>query len=702
MFTLLRNMDSRHFTLKISTFSLFALTLAGCGGSTTDPCAGQTGVCIVAQVKGTATGLDQLRITASDPTTKTVFSPVSPAPFSLPVQIGLLFPTGTTGTLTIAMDGLSSGREVAHDSQMVAVTSGHNTATFTLNTGTAVNDMAMAPDLTVVPISVQVETNPDGGTPTPAPILTGYELEAIPFLITANDPEKKALTVNATGVPQTTITAGPPPLAVTITTDYKGAGMYSAMATATTTDSRNAAETFNINIINSIDPVFPLGDTTGSPNIFLAGSILGDFDGDSFADVASCSVSTTGGNLGKYTVNILFGAATGLPTTQPLLTDPRVQTYTFSGLGSLTTTPAARIPCKGGDFDGDGNSDVLLFDPLATPGGNTQGAFYVLFGQPRATTTSSVVALLDPTMVPAAGASIGVDYSAFVVGDFTGAGRTAVGFLTTGGATTTLYIYTFTFTGTFAHPPPGTPAILGTPTTTLTKIPYAVGPCSNPQLRGFHALEPNGSSKLDLVLWDPLTSCQTAKPPGGLVVYRPGASPSPITFAGPSPMPNTFGKLLSDVCDVDSDGIGDIVMGDSGVGGPVDIWFGTKSTFGAYPKAPDGTLDHSQAVHMAVPPNESYDVALCPANFNGGARSLMLGSTRVASGTHIDAFTSSRNPTLLRTLPNPGVPSFASSVGLGSTLDIFGSQGDVNGDGAFDVVISVGNNTGPDWLIYGR
>ncbi len=695
--------------MKNALIPLTALALlAGCGGSTADPCSGQSGVCITARVQGTATGLQQLRITASDPTTKVVLSPGSPTPFNLPVKLALLFPASTTGSLAISIDGLNgSGVEVAHTTQTVALSGTHVSATFTLNANSTVNDMSVPPDLTMVPVSVRVEQAvPDGGVPTPVPVVTGYELDPITFNVVASDPLGKTGTITVSGLPPAALPAPPPGSfpgqTVTFKTDYTGSvgSPFAAKASAVTSDGRSASDSFSLDILNAADPIFPLSpnDSTATSSLFLGGNSIGDFDNDGFADVASCSVASSGA-LGTYTVNVLFGAATGLPTTQPPLTDGRVQTYTFQGANATTTIAAKRLPCKGGDFDNDGKSDILVFDPSST-GGAGKGAFYILFGQARSVVGPSVGTLLNPTAVPVNLASINQDAS-FAVGDFFGTNRTAIAFLAgAGGATINIYIVALNNVA-FAHPTGTSPAALYSSNTVTETIPYTIGPCGNPPIiRGFHAMD--GTGKLDLLLWDPNNSCTPGQKPGMFVAIAK-ASPSPIAIPAPAAQANTFGAELSDACDVDGDGTADLVIGDGSAGGAVDVWFGTRGSI-SYPLDVNGTLDAAKAQRIVIPSSAAYDFMTCPPHFWGPAsRTLILGTTRGAA-PHLDIYSSSRTPTFVRQVPNPGVVTFGSRGTLSGAqvIDNFGGTGDVNGDGQNDLVVGVGTNPGSGWIIYGR
>ncbi len=148
-----------------------ALMTAGCG-SAAAVCDGKVGVCITMHVVGNATGLDQLSVSVDNPAPKTLTDPNPAKAFSLPIDLAVVLPPSTTGTVNFAVDGLSGGNVIAHDSQKLALMSTGNAVTITLNTSNPQNDMGGGGDGPPVDMAngcmSGFQDNDHNGTCTPA------------------------------------------------------------------------------------------------------------------------------------------------------------------------------------------------------------------------------------------------------------------------------------------------------------------------------------------------------------------------------------------------------------------------------------------------------------------------------------------------------------------------------------------------------
>ncbi|MDB4966010.1 MAG: hypothetical protein JWN44_1699 [Myxococcales bacterium] len=129
--------------------TFLALLFAAVGCSNSDPCAGQSGVCIGLRVVGDVGTLDQLSVGLDMPTAASQSTPQGS--FTLPVKLPLLLPAGSTGPVQVAVDGLRGGFIVAHgDGTATLSASGKGAVTVTLiavSGGGDGGDMSDNPDL---------------------------------------------------------------------------------------------------------------------------------------------------------------------------------------------------------------------------------------------------------------------------------------------------------------------------------------------------------------------------------------------------------------------------------------------------------------------------------------------------------------------------------------------------------------------------
>jgi hypothetical protein len=391
------------------------LILAGwavCGCSSTgaiDPCTDKSGVCVGVRVVGNATSLDQLVFTVDKPSATMQATPGTPAGFTLPAKVALLFPAGTSGTINIALDGMSAGQLVAHDDEAVTLpSSGRTQVTMTLNQGTALNDLAMpvdgaidaaAPDMRGMPIVIQVT----GQT-------TVAEQDTLHVDIVATDPLNKPLTLEMNGKPLTATfnpTAGVNTATLDWTPAYNDSGDFPVGFTAKSSDGvRMTTRNEILSVINAVDLVPNTTGLTGAPRPWA----VGDFDNDNFDDIAYCTVVGTA--PATYNIHLVYGAAVSLPATLP---DTRKKLYTFTQ--PAASTDASELPCQGGDFNGDGYSDIVIADP-GYSGGN--GAIYILYGKPRADSAAAITTLTHSSPAPVANENLGAPSQGLVVADLDG------------------------------------------------------------------------------------------------------------------------------------------------------------------------------------------------------------------------------------------------------------------------------------------
>jgi hypothetical protein len=647
-------------------FVLVAAALAAAAsGCASDPCDGQSGVCLSITVKGTATGLDHLLVSVDRPTPQTKQTPQTTQAFNLPIAFALTLPAGTTGHVAIALDGLGNGRELAHTSQDVTLpASGRESLTFTLNAGTGVTpdmslpDMAPPVDMTR-PITLAVS----GAT-------MGIELEPLTITLTATDPAGGSVTFSS-GTPSTlptgaTLTPNGNVATLAWTPGFDQAGKYPLTITATATDgTRSATQPLMLTIANGADPVYPM-----APNDVVSASlpanIIGDFDKDGFADVASCSVTVNGNS--QYQVDILYGDATGLPTTN-MAPAARRKTYTLTN--APPSTANTRLGCVGADVDADGFSDVIIRDPKTNGG---KGQLIIFYGTLRTNSTTQPAFAIDPTSLAAAEA---LGANPLVVGDFNGDKVTDFATQTTPGTNDNVYI----FEGLMPRPNStyfgATAPAAGQATLVLSTV--ANPACGPRTVQAFGDVD--GMGKQALLLADPnlgsTGSCPTT--PGGVTLLR--ASGSNVNAQRPSSSASGFG-LLASLCDVDGDGLYDFAAS--------DLASGAGYIFYSPLTLSSGILVDSAAVKIAPAASRKYSTVVCAPKMFGAASLLLV--DKATTPVRVDVIGDARPAAVARALPNPmGDMHFGESTG---------SIGDVNGDGKIDLL--VGTLSGQYWVIYGR
>ena len=384
-----------------------------------------------------------------------------------------------------------------------------------------------------------------------------------------------------------------------------------------------------------------------------------------------------------YTVNLIWGDKSGLPNARPYPA-ARIKSISYAAPAGSTDGPSANsstATCVGGDFDGDGHSDILLGDLFYTPpGGGAQTGHHVLFyGQARADATAPVV----NDFTAAAGDTVGGNTP--VVGDWNGDGLADFAVvqsnLPSAGAAVNAHLYIWR--GAFPRP---VGAVAG------FQLSEAY-PCSGLSLVGFGAVTgangPGGKKAHPLVWFDgsvaadgtfPAATCTTTS--GGFRAYSAG-----IQFNGfmNSSFPDSFAPP-SILCDVDGDGRDDLVMLSRASGGGVP--WNTSVTYGAdagWATPLDVSKQAATVVTSGAPRQACWPSAYGPSKYVVSDPSGLTSGGFLNPGTlYFYATNASKVPALQKTITN--FDGGAETIqGLGAVLQ---NVGDVNGDGKPDLTVA--------------
>jgi hypothetical protein len=114
----------------------------------------------------------------------------------------------------------------------------------------------------------------------------------------------------------------------------------------------------------------------------------GDFNGDGFADIVIGAHQTDAGGINRGEAYVVFGSPNRAGTTLALNT---IGTNGFTMRGFENYSGAGISVSGAGDVNGDGISDIILGAPLVESSGTDRGEAYVVFGKStRANTTMTL------------------------------------------------------------------------------------------------------------------------------------------------------------------------------------------------------------------------------------------------------------------------------------------------------------------------
>lgn len=404
-----------------------------------------------------------------------------------------------------------------------------------------------------------------------------------------------------------------------------------------------------------------------------AAGLKGDFNGDGYRDVAvSAAYATVNGHSEAGSVSVLYGSPDGAGAA-------RIQTISQDTPGVPGAAEAG--DCFGrfttaGDFDGDGYADLAVAAIGEDAGSDVDGGTAaILWGGSGGLNGGTTVS--DP-------ARSSHDYFGrlLTAGDFDGDGRTD---LALASDSNKLDVYRGGFTrsgGTGGHYTVTTPVL----------------PVKGPDTFNLTPGDVNADGRTDLLVdgFDGQSSTDVAYNQN---YYLPGAGGG-LTASGAVRMP---AGVISDVGDVNGDGYGDVVIGDSwdsgadspGVskGGAVQVVYGTSSG----PGGKDVVTQDTAGVPGTSERGDGFGYVLSLGDVDGdGYQDLAVGSP----GEDLNGVADAGMVTVLRGSPNgisgtgsqalaqdtPGVPG-DNEEGDGFGGEVFLS--DTNADGKADLTVGV-------------
>jgi hypothetical protein len=421
--------------------------------------------------------------------------------------------------------------------------------------------------------------------------------------------------------------------------------------------------------------VTPAGGTPGAPT-WADGTVKADFNGDGYGDVAaSAPLAYVSGHKSAGVVTVAYGSAKGLSSSNH-------QTLSQNSSGVPGTSEAGDFfggTTAIGDFNGDGYTDLVVGTPDEKVGSDTDGGTVaVLWGSKSGLRSGTTIADPNPG---------GHDFwgNSLAAGDFDGDGKTdlAVG-------SSSSYVY-----------------VLRGGITSSGKAAKATGTVHVPIQGSSHtgavdltAGDVNGDGKTDLVVDGYATS--STGPNVNYLLYGGTSGLSASSELKLSP------GLVTAIGDINGDGYGDMVIGeswDSGIsgavtGGKVAIRYGSAS-------GPGGESDVSQNTGAVPGSSEKgdafgWDISLGDINGDGYADLAIgapgedidgvsdAGSVTVAYGSASGIDTASKVQYFHQN--TAGVPgSDQKNAQFGADVKLT----DVSGDGHADLTVGVeGENSG--------
>lgn len=353
-----------------------------------------------------------------------------------------------------------------------------------------------------------------------------------------------------------------------------------------------------------------------------------DVDGNGYADIIQ--------RTDEGTFNVHLGSPAGLDTTA---------SGTLASRGAGATTA--------GDVNGDGYTDVAIFDPLAASG---TGRVYIYFGGPDLATSAPSATLIAPTGTVRFGSLVAG------AGDVNGDGYADIVIVANGGKA---YLYLGADSGVLDIP---------------RAIPSPEG-LEEPLFPNSIATagDINGDGYADIVIGS--TAFETGA--GRALVYAggpTGLSTSPLVLRGERIDEYQFGTSVSCAGDVNGDGYLEIIVGAPGADdgtGAAYLFFGSPDGLNTTPQILRGPTPYSGLHSYGRTVSGVGDLS------GDGYDDFLITSPSTNSGNGT-VYVYLGNPTDVNDL-GPVLNGTDSSWTFGNVIH---HAGDINGDGFTDVVLA--------------
>ncbi|MCL4871904.1 MAG: integrin alpha [Anaerolineae bacterium] len=445
-------------------------------------------------------------------------------------------------------------------------------------------------------------------------------------------------------------------------------------------------------LLNSQAEALGSGRVDGYANAFLTGSaaqpvgvdvaVVPDMNGDGYDELAI-------GASSPNRVYVILGGPDGWGLNLRLATTPSVIVYTGDNVGDLAGYGVAGV----GDVNGDGFGDLLVGAPFNDLAGNNAGAVYVVLG--GATLASSNLGTFPIFIGEVAGDEAGRTVAP--AGDVNGDG------------------FQDMLVGVMNHDAPVSNAgavylILGGSSISSgslgSRIKYtgeAVNDFAGSSIDA--AGDVNGDGYMDFVVGAPQND-DGANQGGSAYIILGSASPasgslgSHLQYASNISF-NAAGQEVSGAGDFNGDGYADVAVSAAGASAAVYLIWGSATpissplTGGISYSGAHGNNTLSQAKYLAYAGDINAD----------GYGDILIGAESEISSTgavYIAYGTPNPVNTTISSLPR---------LGGAAASDLFGfavrGNGDVNGDGLADIILSTlgndeaGNNAGGAYLLFG-